>query len=94
MIMMDDANRRFDRLEAKIDKLSDAMIKLVEIDTKIDGLVNHNNIQDARINKLSTTSDGHAIKLATVSKSSGANEWFVRLLIAALVSGAAFMLRD
>jgi hypothetical protein len=93
MIMMDDANRRFDRLEAKIDKLSDAMIKLVAIDTKIDGLVAHNNTQDNRLNKHSEAIDNHAVKLATVSKSSGANEWFVRLLIAALVTGAAFMLR-
>ena len=84
---------RFDRLEAKIDKLSDAMIKLVEIDTKMDGLISHNNTQDNRLNKHSETIDAHAIKLATVSKSSGANEWFIRLMIAALISGVAFMMR-
>ena len=93
MINMDDVNSRFDRLEAKIDKLADAMIKLVEIDTKMEGLVAHNNTQDNRLNKHSETLDAHAIKLATVSKASGANEWFVRLLIAALVTGAAFMMR-
>ena len=93
MINMDDVNSRFDRLEAKIDKLADAMIKLVEIDTKMEGLVAHNNTQDNRLNKHSETLDTHAIKLATVSKASGANEWFVRLLIAALVTGAAFMMR-
>ena len=90
---MDDVNSRFDRLETKIDKLSDAMIKLVEIDTKMDGLVGHNVTQDNRLNRHSSTIDEHAIKLATVAKASGANEWFVRLLIAALVTGAAFMLR-
>ena len=89
-----EADARFDRLEAKIDKLADAMVKLVAIDTKIDGLLNHNNTQDNRLNKHSATIDQHAIKLATVSKASGANEWFVRLLIAAMVSSVAFMLRS
>jgi len=89
-----DVDVRFDRLEAKIDKLADALVKLVEIDTKIDGLLTHNNTQDRRINKHSDTIDAHAIKLATVAKASGANEWFVRLLIAALVSAAAFMMRS
>ena len=89
-----DADLRFDRLEAKLDKLADAMIKLVAIDTKIDGLLTHNNTQDSRLNKHSEEIDEHSIKLAVVSKASGANEWFVRLLIAALVTGAAFMLRS
>jgi hypothetical protein len=93
MMSMDDVNSRFDRLETKIDKLSDAMITLIQHDTKIDGLVSHNAIQDGRLNKHSVSIDEHSIKLATVSKSSGANEWFIRLLIAALVTGAAFMMR-
>jgi len=88
-----DSNARFDRLEAKIDKLADAMIKLVEIDTKIDGLLTHNNTQDMRLNKHSAEIDAHAIKLAVVSKLSGANEWFVRLLIAALVTGVVYMFK-
>ena len=88
-----DADLRFDRLEAKLDKLADAMVKLVAIDTKIDGLLTHNNTQDSRLNKHSEEIDAHSIKLAVVAKSSGANEWFVRLLIAALVSGVAYMLR-
>ena len=90
---MDDVNGRFDRLETKIDKLADAMILMIQHDTQIDGLLAHNHTQDSRLNKHSVTIDEHSIKLATVSKSSGANEWFVRLLIAALVTGAAFMMR-
>jgi len=85
---------RFDRLEAKIDKLAEAMVKLVEIDTKIDGLVGHNVTQDNRLNRHSETIDQHAILLATVAKVSGTNEWFVRVLIAALVTAVAFMLRS
>ena len=88
-----EATARFDRLEAKIDKLADAMVKLVEIDTKIAGLLLHNNTQDARLNKHSEELDTHAIQLALAAKTGGANEWFIRLLIAALVTGAAFMMR-
>jgi hypothetical protein len=86
-------SKDLNRLEAKIDKLSDAMIKLVEIDTKMDGLLMHNTTQDARLNRHSETIDEHAVKLAVVVKASGANEWFIRVLIAALVTGLAFMLR-
>ena len=56
-----DADLRFDRLEAKLDKLADAMIKLVAIDTKIDGLLTHNNTQDSRLNKHSEEIDQHSI---------------------------------
>ena len=88
-----EADVRFDRLEAKIDKLADAMIKLVEIDTKIDGLITHNEMQDRRLNKHSETIDEHAVKLALVTRTSSANEWFVRLLIATIVAGVAVVLR-
>jgi len=86
-------SKDLNRLEAKIDKLSDAMIKLVEIDTKMDGFAMHNITQDSRLNRHSETIDEHAVKLAVVVKASGANEWFIRVLIAALVTGLAFMLR-
>jgi hypothetical protein len=89
-----DHDVRFDRLEAKLDRLAEAMVKLVEIDTKIDGLLFHNNTQDNRLNKHSQSIDDHSVKLAVVTRSSGANEWFVRLLIATLVAGAAFVIRD
>lgn len=88
-----ESNARFDRLEAKIDKLSDAMVKLVAIDTKIDGLLKHNNTQDSRLNKHSEEIDENKIAIALQGKTSSSNEWFVRILIAALVSAAAFMLR-
>jgi hypothetical protein len=85
---------RFDRLEAKIDKLADAMIRMVEFDTKIDGLINHNSTQDARLNKHSETIDTHSVQLATTSTTSATNEWAIRLIIAAVVGGVAFMLRS
>ena len=84
---------RLDRLEAKIDKLNEALVKLAEIDIKIENMAAHNTTQDNRLNKHSQTIDDHAVKVATVIKSSGANEWFIRLLIATLVGGLAFIMR-
>jgi len=88
---MDDA--RLGRLEVKLDRLAEAMTKLVAHEAVMENLINHNSTQDSRLNKHSLEIDEHSIKLAVVARSSGANEWFVRLLIAALVTGAAFMLR-
>ena len=48
---------RFDRLEDKIDKLGAVVIKLVEIDTKMDAFVNHNAIQDKRLDTHSSRID-------------------------------------
>tara|TARA_R110000851_G_scaffold156528_1_gene299063 strand:- start:594 stop:878 length:285 start_codon:yes stop_codon:yes gene_type:complete len=87
-----EVDARFDRLEAKIDKLADALIKLVEIDTKMDGLLQHNETQDRRLNKHSDEIDTNKIALATITKTSGANEWFVRIIIAAIVSAATSLI--
>lgn len=88
-----ESDARFDRLEAKIDRLADAMIKLTEHSIKLEGLVDHNVVQDNRLNRHSETIDDHAVSLALVAKTSGANEWFVRLLIATVIAGVAFYLR-
>jgi len=85
--------QRFDRLDAKVDKIADAMTKLIEHDTKIEGLVRHNTVQDDRLNKHSGEIDNHAIKLATVTKAAGTNEWFIRVLIAGLVTTMFFLVR-
>ncbi len=77
---------RFDRLEIKIDKITDAMVKLVEIDTKMIGLVKHNTVQDNRLNRHSVILEEHSVKIAVTENSSGTNEWFIRVLIASLMS--------
>ena len=86
--------QRFDRLDAKVDKIADAMTKLIEHDTKIEGLVRHNNVQDDRLNKHSGEIDNHSIELATVTKAAGTNEWFIRVLIAGLVTTMFFLVRS
>ena len=88
-----ESSARFDRLEDKIDKLTDAMSLLIKHGTKIETLEAHNNTQDTRLNKHSSEIDENKIAIVLQGKTSSSNEWFVRLLIAALVSAAAFMLR-
>lgn len=88
-----ESDARFDRLESKIDKLTDAMSLLIKHGTKIETLEAHNNTQDTRLNKHSSEIDENKIAIVLQGKTSSSNEWFVRLLIAALVSAAAFMLR-
>ena len=85
---------RFDRLEAKIDKLADAMSLLIKHGTKIETLEAHNNTQDRRLNRHSEEIDTNKIAIAEQGKTSGTNEWFIRVLIAALVTGLAFMIRS
>jgi len=89
-----ESNTRFDRLEAKIDKLADAMSMLIKHGTKIETLEAHNNTQDRRLNKHSEEIDDNKIAIAEQGKTSSSNEWFIRISIAALVSAAAFMLRS
>jgi len=89
-----ESDARFDRLEAKIDKLADAMTLLIMHGTKIETLEAHNNTQDRRLNKHSEEIDDNKVAIALQGKTSSSNEWFIRISIAALVSAAAFMLRN
>ena len=89
-----ESDARFDRLEAKIDKLADAMSLLIKHGTKIETLEAHNNTQDRRLNKHSEEIDDTKVAIALQGKTSSSNEWFIRISIAALVSAAAFMLRN
>jgi hypothetical protein len=49
---------------------------------------------DTRLNKHSDALDDLAVSTTKMAKVSGSNEWFIRVLIAALVSGAIFILRS
>jgi len=89
-----EADARFDRLEAKIDKLADAMSLLIKHGTKIETLEAHNNTQDRRLNKHSEEIDDNKVAIALQGKTSSSNEWFIRISIAAIVSVAVFMLRN
>tara|TARA_B110000285_G_C14587540_1_gene364896 strand:- start:103 stop:393 length:291 start_codon:yes stop_codon:yes gene_type:complete len=94
------SEQRFDRIEntlenliVKMDKLSELMSSVIRMEEKQIAVQARLDNIDTRINIHGVTLDNHSVKIATITKSSGANEWFVRILIAALVTGAVIMLR-
>ena len=94
------SEQRFDRIEntlenliVKMDKLSELMSSVIRMEEKQIAVQARLDNIDNRINIHGVTLDNHSVKIATITKSSGANEWFVRVLIAALVTGVVIMLR-
>tara|TARA_R110002096_G_scaffold355995_1_gene549223 strand:+ start:117 stop:407 length:291 start_codon:yes stop_codon:yes gene_type:complete len=94
------SEQRFDRIEntlenliVKMDKLSELMSSVIRMEEKQIAVQARLDNIDTRINIHGVTLDNHSVKIATITKSSGANEWFVRVLIAALVTGVVIMLR-
>ena len=94
------SEQRFDRIEntlenliVKMDKLSELMSSVIRMEEKQIAVQARLDNIDSRVNTHGITLDNHSIKIATITKSSGANEWFVRVLIAALVTGVVIMLR-
>jgi len=94
------SEQRFDRIEntlesltIKMDKLSELMSSVIRMEEKQIAVQARLDNIDSRVNTHGVTLDSHSIKIATITKSSGANEWFVRVLIAALVTGVVIMLR-
>jgi hypothetical protein len=94
------SEQRFDRIEntlenliVKMDKLSELMSSVIRMEEKQIAVQARLDNIDNRINIHGVTLDNHSVKIATITKASGANEWFVRVLIAALVTGVVIMLR-
>lgn len=85
---MDDTNKRFDRLEDKIDKLSDAMFKLVEIDTKLGALVDHNATQDRRLDNHSERLDKQGDQII---RNSGTSRITERVFFVILIAVVGYM---
>ena len=79
---------RFDRLEKKLDSLSNALTKLVEIDTKLDHYSQHNANQDKRL-------DAHSKRLdklnEEVIRNSGASRVAERIFFVVITAGISFI---
>ena len=85
---MNNMDARFDRLEQKLDKLADAMVMLIEHDTKLDGLYTHNVTQDKRLDNHSERMD--SIKTEVI-KNSGATRIAERVFFIVLAAGLSFI---
>jgi t-SNARE complex subunit (syntaxin) len=81
-------------LTVKMDKMAELMGAVIRMEEKHVSVQYRLDNTDSRLNKHSQTLDKLAIQLAKVSKSSGTNEWFIRLLIVAIVSSIAVILRN
>jgi TATA-binding protein-associated factor Taf7 len=95
------SEQRFDRIEntletltTKMDKLSESMSSVIRMEEKQLAAQDRLDNIDNRLNTHGVTLDNHSIKIATISKASGANEWFVRILLVAIVSSIAIILRS
>jgi len=91
---------KLERLEAVVTSLKEDMgdikkvlIELTRIEVKHDSMAQRLDSIDRRMNKHSEVIDSMQVKLAEYVNKTGNNEWFIRILIAALVGGVAFIMR-
>lgn len=68
VVSVDDVNKRFDRIEQKIDKLSDAMISLARTEEKIMAMENERANITERLNRHSEKIDELTEKVAENSR--------------------------
>ena len=94
------SEQRFDRIEGtlekltiKMDKMTELMSSVIRMEEKQIAVQARLDNMDSRINIHGISIDNHSIKIATLVKSTGSNEWFIRILIATLVAGVAIMMR-
>ena len=94
------SEQRFDRIEntlenliVKMGKVTELIGSVIRMEEKQIAVQARLDNMDNRINTHGVTLDDHSIQIATATKASGTNEWFVRVLIAALVTGVVIMLR-
>ena len=95
------SDQRFDRVEQsltdltrKMDKMAELMGSVIRMEEKHIAVQERLDHLHVRVNTHGLALDDQAVSLATLSKTSGTNEWAVRLLIATIVAGVAYMLRN
>ena len=66
-------NSRFDRIEKKLDFLAEAFIKLVKIDTKMEGFSQYMATQDKRLDSQSERIDRLAKEVKAIGKTVDSN---------------------
>ena len=94
------SEQRFDRLEntldkltSKVDKMTDVITSLARIEEKHVAVQQRLDHHDSRMNKHSASIDSLNLKQAATIHKSQFNEWFIRAVIVAMVTGVAFMMR-
>ena len=83
-----------DRLTGKIDDMAVVVTALARIEEKHVAVASRLDHVDNRLNKHSNEIDSINMAVASNTHKTAASEWFIRLLIAAAVSGIAYMMRS
>lgn len=86
VVSVDDVNKRFDRIEQKIDKLSDAMISLARTEEKIMAMENERANITERLNRHSEKIDELGEKVSENSRTTANINKFIWGIILAVIT--------
>ena len=85
--------RRLERVEEKLDKLTDAVVSIARIEERVNTVLKNNDRFFARLEKLETRMETVEKKTSLNQKTIGAAERFVWILISAGVGIIFYLLR-
>ena len=89
----DSIQQSINTVNAKVDRMAEAFTTLARMDEKYLAQQQILDRQADRQDKQGAAIDEIMVTLAGMQKTSSTNEWFVRLLIAAMVGTIAYLLR-
>ena len=81
------SEQRLDRIEDKLDKLTDLVGSVIRIEEKQAAVTDRLDTHEKRLNRHSEKQDSQEVRLTKVEGRTGDNTWFVRLVNGAILSG-------
>lgn len=92
------SEQRLDRIEDKLDKLTDLVGSVIRIEEKQAAVTDRLDTHEKRLNRQSEKQDDQEARLTKVEGRTGDNTWFVRITNGAILTGvislAFFFLRE
>ena len=79
---------RLDRIENKLDKLTDLVGSVIRIEEKQAAVTDRLDTHEKRLNRHSEKQDDQEVRLTKVEGRSGNNDWFVKAVNGAILTGA------
>lgn len=79
---------RLDRIENKLDKLTDLVGSVIRIEEKQAAAMERLDMHEKRLNRHSEKGDGFEIRLTRVEGAAGQNTWFMRAVNGGILTGA------
>ena len=84
---MDMTDPRLERIETKLDKLTDLVGSVIRIEEKQAAAVERLDMHEKRLNRQSEKSDNFDNRLTTVEGKTGHNSWFVQVVQGSILTG-------